>query len=161
MTFKRFEDIEGWKLARQLCKRVRDITEREPFAKDWTLRNQIKASSGSTMDCIAEGFERGSTNEFVYFLGVSKGSCGESRSQLYRAFDHHYIDQQELDELLSLAFRINAAAQGLIEYLNKTEIKGTRSHGKDEKKKDEKKKKKSYIGGESDRYFPNSPPPGI
>jgi len=53
MTIERFKDLEIWKLARELCKFVYEITEKEPFSKDFTLRNQIRSSSGSTMDNIA------------------------------------------------------------------------------------------------------------
>ena len=91
MKFKRFEEIEAWKLAREMCKLVKQLTEKEKFRQDWDLKNQIKSSSGSAMDCIAEGHERGSNSEFVYFLGIAKGSSGEVRSQAYRALDWDYI----------------------------------------------------------------------
>lgn len=81
MTFKNFEEIEAWQLAREMCKIVKRLTQQEQFSKDWELRKQIRNTSGRVMDCIAEGFERGQNNEFKYFLGVSKGSCGEVRSQ--------------------------------------------------------------------------------
>jgi four helix bundle protein len=56
-TVKRFEDLEVWKLARLLCKDVFQITVREAFSKDFGLKDQIRNSSGSIMDNIAEGFE--------------------------------------------------------------------------------------------------------
>ena len=83
MTIERFEDLEIWQMARELCKVIRDITEKEPFCRDFTLRDQIKGSSGSVMDNIAEGYERDGTKEFINFLSMSKGSCGECRSQSY------------------------------------------------------------------------------
>jgi len=78
------------------------------------------------MDNIAEGFERGTRAEFIQFLGYSKGSCGEFRSQLYRASDRKYLTQEQFDELYSLAVRVSAMLQKLIEYLQKTEVKGVR-----------------------------------
>jgi four helix bundle protein len=78
------------------------------------------------MDNIAEGFERGTRAEFIQFLGYSKGSCGEFRSQLYRANDRKYLTQQQFDELYALAVRISAMLQKLIKYLQKTEVKGVR-----------------------------------
>ena len=78
------------------------------------------------MDNIAEGFERGTRAEFIQFLGYSKGSCGEFRSQLYRALDRKYITQNEFEELLVLATRISAMIQKFIEYLQQTSIKGVR-----------------------------------
>ncbi len=126
MTFKRFEEIEAWQLARELCRVVRRLTLKPEFYNDWELRKQIRSSSGSAMDCIAEGHERGNNNEFKYFLGISQGSCGEVRSQGYRALDYGYINQAELDELCSIALRTAAAVQGLSRYLNNTTIKGRR-----------------------------------
>jgi four helix bundle protein len=128
MTFKRFEEIDAWKLARELCKMVRQYTEKEAFSRDWELRRQIRNSSGSAMDCVAEGFERGSNREFRYFLGIAKGSCGEVRSQGYRALDYGYISEKERVLLDQLTKRTGAAIQGLIEYLNMTAIKGQRHH---------------------------------
>lgn len=70
MTFKRFEEIEAWQLARELCKIVRKLTNKAAFGHDFELRNQIRNASGSAMDCIAERHERGNNAEFKYFLGI-------------------------------------------------------------------------------------------
>ena len=58
MKIERFEDLEIWKEARELCKRVFEITSVNPFSNDFKFRDQIRSSSGSVMDNIAEGFER-------------------------------------------------------------------------------------------------------
>lgn len=129
-TIKTFEEVESWKLARELCKKTGKLIDNGNFKKSFQLINQIDGSSGSVMDNIAEGFERGSRKEFILFLGYSKGSCGEFRSQLYRALDRNYINQQEFDELASLAIRTSSLIQKFIEYLNKTEIAGTRKNVK-------------------------------
>ena len=91
MTIEKFEDLEILQEARVLCKYIFVITEKEPFSRDFKLRDQIRASSGSVMDNIAEGFERDGNKEFIQFLSVSKGSCGETHSQSYRSFDYNYI----------------------------------------------------------------------
>ena len=78
------------------------------------------------MDNIAEGFERGSRAEFILFLGYSKGSCGELRSQLYRMIDRKYISQENFEDLYNRAIIINSKIQKLIMYLQKSTIKGTR-----------------------------------
>ena len=87
MKIERFEDLEIWQEARELCKYIFFITSSDPFNKDYKFRDQIRASSGSIMDNIAEGFERGGNKEFGQFLFIAKGSCAEVRSQSYRAFD--------------------------------------------------------------------------
>ena len=125
-TIKRFEEIEAWKVARELCLKIGSIIDEGAFKKSYRLIAQIESSSGSIMDNVAEGFERGTRAEFILFLGYSKGSCGEFRSQLYRASDRKYLSQKQFDELYLLAVRISAMLQKLIEYLQKTEVKGVR-----------------------------------
>src|SRR6188474_3666287 len=97
-TIKRFEDIEAWKSARQLCKKIGIIIENGVFKNNFRLISQVDSSSGSIMDNIAEGFERGTRAEFIQFLGYAKGSCGEFRSQLYRALDRKYINKEQFEE---------------------------------------------------------------
>jgi len=81
-TIERFEDIEAWREARVLVKRIYEVTAQGRFARDFGLRDQIRRAAISTMSNIAEGFERGSNKEFVHFLYVAKASAGEVRSQL-------------------------------------------------------------------------------
>lgn len=128
MKIERFEDMEIWKEARELCKYIFDLTLKEHFTKDFKLKDQIRASSGSIMDNIAEGFERGGNKEFMQFLYISKGSCGETRSQGYRAFDQKYINQQELDELIKRTLTQSAKISSLIKYLKDSELKGAKYH---------------------------------
>ena len=125
-TIRRFEEIDAWKVAREMCLKIGTIIDEGSFKKSYRLIAQVESSSGSIMDNIAEGFERGTRAEFIQFLGYSKGSCGEFRSQLYRASDRKYLTQEQFDELYSLAVRVSAMLQKLIEYLQKTGVKGVR-----------------------------------
>ena len=125
-TIKRFEDLDVWKISRDLCSKIGFLIDSNNFEKNYRLIGQIEGSCGSIMDNIAEGFERGTKNEFIVFLGYSKGSCGELRSQLYRALDRKYIDQNQFDEFKTLATRISAMLQKFIIYLQQTNIKGFR-----------------------------------
>lgn len=123
-TIEKFEDIRAWKEARQFCSLIYEFIQREQFKKDFRLREQINGSSGSIMDNIAEGFERGGNKEFINFLRYSKGSGGEARSQLYRAFDRKYITKEEFANASVMVQRINGRIQRLIEYLMNSDFKG-------------------------------------
>jgi len=127
-TIKRFEDLDVWKESRVLNKIIGSLIQEKKFEHNFRLINQIEGSSGSIMDNIAEGFERGTRGEFIQFLGYSKGSCGELRSQLYRALDRSYIVQKQFDDLLKLVSRISAMIHSLIIYLQKTKINGLRKN---------------------------------
>jgi four helix bundle protein len=125
-TIKHFEDILSWQKARELCKITGEIIDKGNFKHSYKLIDQIESSSGSIMDNIAEGFERGGNKEFIHFLYISKGSCGEFRSQLYRAIDRNYLTQSEFDLLYNLAKEIIVLLQKLIDYLHKSELKGSK-----------------------------------
>lgn len=86
-TISKFEDLAIWHNAREFCKDVYALTKHSEFSTDYRFKDQIRASSGSIMDNIAEGFERDGNKEFIQFLFIAKASCGETRSQLYRALD--------------------------------------------------------------------------
>jgi four helix bundle protein len=125
-TIKRFEEMDSWKLARELCSKIGKLVDAGKLERNYRLIAQIEGSSGSIMDNIAEGFERGIRSEFITFLGYSKASCGEFRSQLYRGLDRNYFSKEQFDEFYSMCVRISAMLQKFIEYLQKTEIKGVR-----------------------------------
>ena len=128
MKLERFEDLEIWKEARELCTVVFELTLRDNFNKDLRFRDQIRAAAGSVMDNIAEGFERGGNKEFAQFLYYSKGSCGETRSQAYRAFDFKYLSEIELEKLISLTQTLSIKIANLIKYMKNSEFKGAKYH---------------------------------
>jgi len=123
MKITRFEDIEAWQKARQLCQAVEIIVSKGDFAKRFTLKDQIDRSSGSAMDNIAEGFDGGSNVEFIRFLRYAQRSCSEVKSQLYRAVDKKLIDKSEFDHIYGLATETHAMIGGLIRYLKSSNRK--------------------------------------
>lgn len=116
--FNSFEEINSWQKARIFNKRIYEITENLNFKKDYDFARQIRRASISISSNIAEGFERNTDKEFIYFLYVSKASAGEVRSQLYLAFDLEYISKQEFEELLEYITEISRLLSGFIKYLN-------------------------------------------
>jgi four helix bundle protein len=124
MTIKRFEDLEIWQNARELCKKIRIFAESTPLRKDFSLKDQILRSSGSVMDNIAEGFERDGKKEFINFLYISKGSLGETRSQVHRSFDANHFNEEIYDDLLNDCLNLSGKIAHFISYLSKSEFDG-------------------------------------
>lgn len=125
-TFERFEEIEAWQRARDLCGEIYRVSGKGAFAKDFGLRDQMRRASISMMSNIAEGFERSGSGEFVQFLAIAKGSAGEVRSHLYIALDQKYIDREIFSRLSQSATDTARMVAGLMNYLRKAGIKGTK-----------------------------------
>ncbi len=125
-TIQKFEDMEVWQKARQLCNESYPLTLKGTFERDFKLRDQINGSSGSVMDNIAEGYERDGKLELRQFLSISKGSCGEVRSQLYRALDRNHIAIEEFNRLKLQSEQISKQLKGFMAYLNNSEFKGAK-----------------------------------
>jgi four helix bundle protein len=126
MTISSFEELEIWKEAREIANVVRKLTRNELFAKDFRFCSQMNASAGSIMDNIAEGFERDGHKEFVQFLYISKASCGETRSQAYRAYDSEFITEKEFADILNRTHCLRFKTISLINYLKTSDHKGNK-----------------------------------
>ncbi|MGB5554322.1 MAG: four helix bundle protein [Flavobacteriaceae bacterium] len=125
-TIKRFENLEIWQEARRLSKEIIQLANETGLRNDFKLKDEIKSTSGSVMDNIAEGFERDGNIEFRQFLSTAKASAGESRSQLYRVFDNGYITEEVLQKLTSEYEVLSRRIANFINYLNKKDFKGTK-----------------------------------
>lgn len=121
-TITKFEDLEIWQEARKLAKEVFILSKET----DFRFKEQIKASSGSVMDNIAEGFERDGNLEFRQFLSVAKGSAGETRSQIYRLYDCEYISEEQFKDLKNKYENLSGKIKNFITYLNKKDFKGNK-----------------------------------
>ena len=116
-TFRRFEDIKAWQLARELNREIYRATQAGEFSRDFALRDQIRRASISVSSNIAEGHERRSPRDFARFLTIAKASAAEVRSQLYLALDLGYLSDDEATPLFDLTLQIGRTLSGLIRYL--------------------------------------------
>lgn len=121
-----FEELHVYQRARELTNRVYEATRDGDFARDFGLVNQIRRASVSIMSNVAEGFERGTNAEFVQFLYIAKGSCGEVRAQLSIAFDQKYISSTDCNDLTDRCRRISGMLSNLINYLRQPQFAGRR-----------------------------------
>lgn len=98
------------------------------FARDVGLANQIRRAAVSILSNVAEGFERGSTIEFIQFLYIAKGSCGEVRAQLQIAADQQYIAANHHEQLRDLARRISGMISNFIAHLQQSDYRGEKTN---------------------------------
>jgi four helix bundle protein len=123
---KKFEEIKSWKKARTLTKQIYEVTSTGSFRRDFGLKDQIRRASVSILSNIAEGFERGGDQEFIQFLAVAKGSCGEVRAQLYVALDQSYFSRESFETLSKTATEVSELISGLMKYLKDSELRGSK-----------------------------------
>lgn len=116
-TFKKFEDIQAWQKAREVTKRVYALSNRGEFARDFSLRDQMKRASVSVMANIAEGHGRRSRLEFANFLSIARGSAIELQSHLYVALDMNYIGETEFTETYQMLDEVSRMTVSLALYL--------------------------------------------
>ena len=113
-------------MARNLSREVYAITKDGEFHKDVRFVQQIHASAGSVMDTIAEGFERDGNKEFINFLYIAKGSCGEVRSQIIRASDVGFIDNNTATRLYDDCLNLNKAISAFIHSIKSSSYRGAK-----------------------------------
>ena len=123
---QKFEDLTIFQMARDLCKEVYAITKEGEFHKDSRFVQQIRAAAGSVMDNIAEGFERDGNKEFINFLYIAKGSCGEVRSQIIRASDVGFIDNAKATELYNDCMGLSKAIATFIKSIKSSDYRGSK-----------------------------------
>lgn len=117
-----FEELEVWKLARQIKIEITDLTKRFPPDEKYKLSDQIIRSSRSINTNIAEGFGRFHYKENSRFCRNARGSLFETINHLIDAYNEKYIDEKQLQEFKSKLFPCNKVLNGYIAYLNKKSI---------------------------------------
>lgn len=121
-----FEDLEIYQLSREICQEVWGLITNTPLGRDFKLRDQINGSSGSVMDNIAEGFGRGGNKEFINFLGIARGSCFETKSQLQRGLDRAHYSYETFDSVNKKIKDLIDQISKFINYLKSSGRKGSK-----------------------------------
>lgn len=136
-----FEELPVWRKARELTKGIYSAAKQKPFCFDKGLVDQITRAAVSVMSNIAEGLERGTTNELIYFLFIAKGSAGEVRAQLYVAEDQGYINPANANILRQDAKAISVQLSNWIKSMQTLDApKGPQHHIEPEKESEFTKK---------------------
>ena len=123
---KNFEDLAIFQKASELSTEIYRITRQGEFRYDSRFVQQIRAAAGSIMDNIAEGFERSGNKEFINFLFIAKGSCGEVRSQLIRAHNVGFIDDEIFQKDYTNCKKLSASIMNFIKDLRSSDLKGAK-----------------------------------
>lgn len=126
-TVQTFEELEVWQLARKLCQKIYPLPLKEPISNDFRYKDQIRDACGSIMGNIAEGFGRGSKNEFVNSLTTAKGEADTFKSQLRRGLDIGYFSEKFFHELYTEADLLVRKVSTFIPYLNQSNSRGKNS----------------------------------
>lgn len=121
-----FEDLPVFQQARKLCIEVYKVTSVAPWKYDSRFVQQIHASAGSVMDNIAEGYEREGNKEFLQFLYIAKGSCGEVRSQILRAMDVGFIEKELGNKLYNDCKELSKGLYYFIKSIKSSDFKGSK-----------------------------------
>jgi four helix bundle protein len=160
MTYARFEDLPVWKESIRLANGVYNMTESREWKGRHSLRDQIERAALSVSNNIAEGFERGTTNELLMFLYIARGSAGEVRSMLCfierrKAFVHF---KSQISNLKSLAESCSRQLRAWADHLQNSEIKGQRHLTEQSKKQYHHRKKAEEFERELLNYLPSGHP---
>jgi four helix bundle protein len=158
MQYRRFEELPVWREAADLARLMFEFTAIDQFRRHPGLRDQLERAALSVSNNIAEGFERGTTNELLAFLYISRGSAGEVRSMMrvletWRAFADY---KSQISDLTNKSERISKQLYGWIESLKNSDITGQRRLDEKAKNRYANKKKREQFVEELRRISENS-----
>lgn len=163
-TYKRFEDVPVWQDAIKLAEGCEDFIIAAKDRITWSKRDQIDRCSLSVSNNIAEGFERGTTNELLAFLYIARGSAGETRSMLC-FFERRPVLQNfksEISNLKSLAESCSRQIRGWADSLQNSDIKGQRhlnEHSREQWQKRNKREQNESEWIETQKIYLRELPP--
>ncbi len=127
-SYRRFEEVPVWRSAAEFFDRIDDFIDHAPPRMRHSFRDQLERAALSVSNNIAEGFERGTTNELLAFLYIARGSAGEVRSILLVATRRPYFSnfRSEISNLIPLAESCSRQLRAWADSLQNSDISGTR-----------------------------------
>ena len=161
MKYNRFEDLPVWQEAAELACSMFEFTTLDQFRRHPGLRDQLERAGLSISNNIAEGFERGTTNELLAFLYISRGSAGEVRSMLrilevWKTFTDY---KSQISDLGLVCEKISKQLYGWIEQLKKSGIRGQRHFDEKQKAAYANRQERDEFLKELNRLSPNPQKP--
>jgi len=143
MTYERFEQVPVWQAGMALAERAFKLTEDKSFNYKGDLRSQLQRAALSVPNNVAEGFERGTTQELLTFLYIARGSAGEVRSMLclLERLAHFGHLKSQISDLKSLAESISRQLRAWAESLQNSPITGQRYLNEKTRRVEEQKKR--------------------
>ena len=160
MTYKQFEDLPVWQEAAKLYEQTDDFLVHAPPRLRPSFRDQLERAALSVSNNIAEGFERGTTNELLQFIYISRGSAGEVRSMLSllrrRPWARHL--EPEISQLRTIAISCSRQLCGWADSLQNSEIKGQRHLNESSRTRFEQKKRAAACREKLLEFLPPNHP---
>ena len=111
------QDLMAWKKAMELCREVGKVLRKLPKNQQFELASQLSCSVQSVPSNIVEGYGRSTTNEYVYFLKVARGSCNEVQTQLFLCEDMGYVQHKDVKKAIGLTYDVGRLLNRLIDSL--------------------------------------------
>ena len=164
MTYQRFEDLPVWQKAADLYEQTEELLETETFTATRGFRDQLDRAALSVSNNIAEGFERGTTNELLAFIYIARGSAGEVRSMLClkerraRKAGWPADLKTQISNLKSTAESCSRQLRGWADSLQNSEIKGQRHLNRRTREQEEQTKKAKSLQKDLLRKLPPGHP---
>jgi four helix bundle protein len=160
MTYQRFEDLPVWQEAIRLAEAIYGLTQHPSFRSNRSLQDQIERAAVSVSNNIAEGFERGTTNELLAFLYIARGSAGEVRSMLCLLERlKPFVDlKSEISNLKLIAESCSRQVRAWADSLQNSDIKGQRHLNEKVRVRDEEKKRSEAFQKQLLEVLPKNHP---
>jgi len=160
MTYQRFEDLPDWQEAARLYGQTEDLLENESFQASRGFRHQLDRAALSVSNNVAEGFERGTTNELLQFIYIARGSAGEVRSMLTVKLRRVRLPdlKSQISNLISLAESCSRQLRGWADTLQNSDIRGQRHLNQKVRREEEQKTRAGALQKDLLRKLPSSHP---